>query len=110
MILQPQVCSLAGQCLGSLQTEGRDLEITMLLALSFPAHSVESLVGARAHDASLESTYLFSTGAVCYRSLQGQCWESGPWALSMWLKLKVAGLEGTAEPLFPSRALRLVTV
>lgn len=26
---------------------GRDLEVTMLLALSFPAHSVESLVGAQ---------------------------------------------------------------
>ena len=110
MTLRPQACSLAGQCLESLQTEGRDLEIAMLLALSFPAHSVESLMDARAHDFSLKSTYLFSTGAVWYRSLRGQCWESGPWALSVWLKLKVAGLEGTAEPLFLSLALRPVAV
>ena len=110
MTLRPQACSLAGQCLESLQTEGRDLEIAMLLALSFPAHSVESLMDARAHDVSLKSTYLFSTGAVWYRSLRGQCWESGPWALSVWLKLKVAGLEGTAEPLLLSLALRPVAV
>lgn len=88
MTLQPQVCSLAGQCLESLQTEGRDLEVTMLLALSFPAHSVESLVGARAHDASLESTYLVAQ-VLCVTGHCGASARSGPWALSMWLKLKV---------------------
>ena len=47
MIVQPQVCSLVGQFLESLQTEVPDLEIMMLLAHNnIPACSLESLMDA----------------------------------------------------------------